>query len=457
MYGENGNNEYGSNNGMYGDRTGGNGYGQYTAVNPAQAPVQAAPKKKKSGVFSKICLAAAVGLFFGLFAGAGLYLVQQAGSLLGLDMGIGNGGERGAYTEYTDKEKAERAEVISEAVAMPAASTSATTVVTDVTNVVEQVMPAIVSITNESTVNYFYYTMPSESSGSGIIIGSNSEELLLVTNYHVVADNESLKVCFTDGSEATALVKGTDSQRDLAVIAVAMDDISDSTLNSIKVARMGDSDALKVGEPAIAIGNALGYGQSVTTGVISALNREMTVENITGTFIQTDAAINPGNSGGALLNINGEVIGINSSKIGGSTVEGMGYAIPISAAKPIIEELMQKTTRTLVSEDERGYLGITGATVTQQEIMLYGYPEGVYVANVNDGSPADLAGMQRGDYITALDGETVTSMEGLQRLLMYYRVGDTVEVEIKRPDGNRYKDMTLELTLGDRSSLGRTN
>ena len=244
---------------------------------------------------------------------------------------------------------------------------------------------------------------------------------------------------------------------DLAVIAVKMEDLAPETLDAIEIASMGDSDALKVGEPAIAIGNALGYGQSVTTGVISALDREMDMENTSGTFIQTDAAINPGNSGGALLNIRGEVIGINSNKIGGSSVEGMGYAIPISAAKPIIEDLMQRTTRTLVDEEERGYLGITGATVTSQEIAFYGYPEGVYVANVNAGSAAEAAGLQRGDYITEFDGQKVSSMEQLQRLLMYYEEGATVEIEIERPAKNGYHEMTLEITLGDKSTLGRTN
>ena len=195
----------------------------------------------------------------------------------------------------------------------------------------------------------------------------------------------------------------------------------------------------------------------MTTGVISALDREMDMENTSGTFIQTDAAINPGNSGGALLNIRGEVIGINSNKIGGSSVEGMGYAIPISAAQPIIEDLMQRTTRTLVDEDDRGYLGITGATVTSQEIAFYGYPEGVYVANVNAGSAAEAAGLQRGDYIMEFDGQKVTSMEQLQRLLMYYEEGSTVDITIERPARNGYQEMTLEITLGDKSTLGRTN
>ncbi|MBR6257452.1 MAG: trypsin-like peptidase domain-containing protein [Lachnospiraceae bacterium] len=421
-----------------------------------------AKKKKPMSTFGKICLGAVIGIIFGICAGGGFLAVQQGSRLLGITTQSQSSTVaatqtgRNSYTavkESNEKKSSELEQVAS----IPSSTTVASTVVTDVTKVVEKVMPSIVSITNKGSYNYYYYTVPSESSGSGIIMGSNDEELLIVTNYHVVADNDSLSVAFADGSEAEALIKGSDSSRDLAVIAVRLEDISDSTIGNIKIAAMGDSESLKVGEPAIAIGNALGYGQSVTTGVISAVNREMEMENTKGTFIQTDAAINPGNSGGALLNINGEVIGINSNKIGGTSVEGMGYAIPISAAKPIIEELMQKTTRTLVDEDDRGFLGITGATLTQQEMMLYGYPEGVYVANVNDGSAADQGGLQKGDFITAFDGESVTSMEGLQRMLMYYSAGDEIEVEIMRPSGNSYKEMTLTITLGDKSVLGRTN
>ena len=435
----------------------------YPAENAKQEPAGKKQKKEKKqrGFFGSVCRVAAIGLVFGLFAGAGFLAVRYGGGLLGI--GTDADEAKPVTVSYTDSASAEKdgEQKVStptepDAVAIPATD-SVTTIVTDVSTVAEEVMPSIVSIVNSSTVKYYYYNIPSDSSGSGIIIGSNTDELLLVTNYHVVEENNKLTVTFCDGSEAEALVKGSDASMDLAVIAVQLSDISDSTMNAIRIARMGDSDALKVGEPAIAIGNALGYGQSVTTGVISALNREMDMDNIKGTFIQTDAAINPGNSGGALLNINGEVIGINSSKIGGTKVEGMGYAIPISAARPIIEELMQKTTRTLVPEEERGYLGITGATVTQQEIYLYGYPEGAYVVNVNDGSAADRAGMQRGDYITGFDGERITSMEGLQRILMYYREGDTVDVQVLRPNGNDYDELTLQLTLGDKSDLGRSN
>ncbi|MBP5609034.1 MAG: trypsin-like peptidase domain-containing protein [Lachnospiraceae bacterium] len=414
-------------------------------------------KKKKMSPFGKICLGAVIGLVFGIFAGVGMFAVSQGAGYLGLDNSSRiSTTARSSYNDAKGSQAKATIEQVNSVQSEPV-TTTATTVVTDVTKVVDEVMPSIVSITNKGSYSYYFYTVPSESSGSGIIIGSNDEELLIVTNYHVVDNNDSLAVAFSDGSEAAALVKGSDASRDLAVIAVKLDDINDSTINSIKIAKMGDSEALKVGEPAIAIGNALGYGQSVTTGVISALNRQMDMENSSGAFIQTDAAINPGNSGGALLNINGEVVGINSNKIGGASVEGMGYAIPISAAKPIIEELMLKTTRSIVDEDERGYLGITGATVTQQEILVYGYPEGVYVANVNDGSAADIGGLQKGDYITAFDGESITSMEGLQRQLMYYSVGDEIEVEILRPTDSGYKQLTLDITLADKSVLGRTN
>ena len=445
-----------------------NGYdprmqGTYNSGNNGYIPSQGYPapqqqpekKKKKGGFVKKAAAAAALGIFFGGFGAAGFYGVQEAGEALGwieqAPAAAPAAAESRSVARTTTATKADNEKNVT----MPTGI--ATTVVTDVTDVVENVMPSIVSITNTGYESYYYYKLPTESSGSGIIIGSNDEELLIVTNYHVVEGNDKLYVDFVDGTEVQALVKGSEASRDLAVIAVKMEDLAPETLDAIEIATMGDSDALKVGEPAIAIGNALGYGQSVTTGVISALDREMDMENTSGTFIQTDAAINPGNSGGALLNIRGEVIGINSNKIGGSSVEGMGYAIPISAAQPIIEDLMQRTTRTLVDEDDRGYLGITGATVTSQEIAFYGYPEGVYVANVNAGSAAEAAGLQRGDYIMEFDGQKVTSMEQLQRLLMYYEEGSTVDITIERPARNGYQEMTLEITLGDKSTLGRTN
>ena len=334
-----------------------------------------------------------------------------------------------------------------------------TAVVTDVTNVVEEVMPSVVSITNTSVVtqNFWGQQFQSEnqSSGSGIIVGENDSELLVVTNNHVIADSTELKVQFIDGSIADAKVKGTDANMDLAVIAVALDSLSKETISNISIALLGDSESLKVGEPAIAIGNALGYGQSVTTGVISALNRQIAMSedgSTSGTLIQTDAAINPGNSGGALLNMKGEVVGINSNKIGGSTIEGMGYAIPISNAKPIIEELMNRETKDKVDVAKKGYLGISGLNVTQDVASMYGMPVGVYIAQVYNGGAAN-AGMQKGDIITAFDGSSVATMEDLQGYLEYYEAGETVVVTIQRPEGGEYVEHKLLVTLTAQTQL----
>ena len=238
----------------------------------------------------------------------------------------------------------------------------------------------------------------------------------------------------------------------MAILAVPLENILNSTLNQIAIATLGDSDALKVGEPAIAIGNSLGYGQSVTTGVISALNRDMELsDGSTGTFIQTDAAINPGNSGGALLNMNGEVIGINSNKIGGSVIEGMGYAIPISAASPIIADLMLRETKSKVAEEERGFLGISGISVTSDVSSTYGMPEGVYISQVYEGTAAEAAGLQKGDIITSFDGVKVRSMDELQRLLEYYAKGDTVEMTVMSVASGGYRTKTVTITLGNKA------
>lgn len=404
--------------------------------------------------FQKIVLSCLCGILFGSFAAVSFFAVREIGITVGLlEENTNQQTPEPQYTEETitvqssdmtgDKKEQEQMVPI------------LYTVNTDVTEVVDEVMPAIVSITNHLTYNYYYYTKEADASGSGIIIGSNESELLVATNYHVIEDNDGLTVTFADRTDVAAQVKGTDATRDLAVIAVRIEDLDQETLESIAIAKMGDSDALKVGEPVIAIGNALGYGQSVTTGVVSALDREMNMENVSGTFIQTDAAINPGNSGGALLNINGEVIGINSNKIGGSTVEGMGYAIPISAAKPIIEELSLKETRVLLPEEEQGYLGISGATTTAQEIMYYGYPEGVYVAKVYEDTAAEKAGVQQGDFIVSFDGETIKSMQSLANKLCYYAAGSTVEIEVMRQTARGYHKVTLEVTLGSKSDMDK--
>ena len=331
---------------------------------------------------------------------------------------------------------------------------SVSAVVTDVTQVVEAVMPSCVSITNNftQTVQDFWgqtYSQDETASGSGIIIGENEQELLIVTNNHVVDSTEQLYVQFIDGETVEAQVKGTDASADLAVVAVKLDTIANSTKQEICIARMGDSDSLKIGEPAIAIGNALGYGQSVTTGVISALNRKIESSNSEeGTsLIQTDAAINPGNSGGALLNMRGEVIGINSNKIGGSSIEGMGYAIPISTARPIIEDLMERQTRTKYSEEERGYLGISCINVTSDLSENFSMPQGIFVAQVYSGTGAEAAGLVRGNIVVAFDGVTVQNQEELTKQMQYYKAGESVEITIMVNSANGYQQKNVTVTL----------
>ena len=341
---------------------------------------------------------------------------------------------------------------------------SASAVVTDVTQVVEAVMPACVSITNNftQTVQDFWgqtYSQDETASGSGIIIGENEQELLIVTNNHVVDSTEQLYVQFIDGETVEAQVKGTDASADLAVVAVKLDTIANSTKQEICIARMGDSDSLKIGEPAIAIGNALGYGQSVTTGVISALNRKIENSNSEeGTsLIQTDAAINPGNSGGALLNMRGEVIGINSNKIGGSSIEGMGYAIPISTARPIIEDLMERQTRTKYSEEERGYLGISCINVTSDLSENFSMPQGIFVAQVYSRTGAETAGLVRGNIVVAFDGVTVQNQEELTKQMQYYKAGESVEITIMVNSANGYQQKNVTVTLSSYDQINAAN
>lgn len=341
-------------------------------------------------------------------------------------------------------------------------STSSSVVTSDVSDVVDKVMPSIVSITSMSVqeVQSFFggtYEQTSEGAGTGIIIGKNDTELLIVTNNHVVEGSDTLTVTFNDQSSVEANIKGTDAAYDVAVIAVALDQISDDTMGAISVATLGDSTNLKIGEPAIAIGNALGYGQSVTTGVISALDRSVsTTDTQTGEtqesgakLIQTDAAINPGNSGGALVNVNGEVIGINSAKLTGESVEGIGYAIPISDVSDLIQNLMNQETKTKVPENERGLLGITGMSVSDAFSQQIDVPAGVYVMEVSSGSGADKAGMTKGSIITAINGSSIDSMEALQEQLQYYAKGETVSLTILVPQSNgEYDEQTLDVTLG---------
>lgn len=330
------------------------------------------------------------------------------------------------------------------------------TVVSDVTEVVKAAMPSVVAITNQyTTYDYWSQEMIDEkANGSGIIVAQNEAELLIVTNYHVIEAASNLYVKFIDEKEVIAYVKGTDPDSDLAVISVFTDDIADETLSSIAIAVLGDSQNLQVGEPAIAIGNSLGYGQSVTTGVISALDREVYLQEDENSgvnseyLIQTDAAINPGNSGGALLNVRGEVIGINSSKIADYVIEGMGYAIPITTAKPIIEELSLKETRKKVSEEERAFLGISGSDVSIEAMESYGIPEGVYVVSVLEDTAAEKYGLLKGDIITAIDGEKVTQMTRIQSMLEFYSAETSVEITIMRQEQGEYKKHKFNVVLG---------
>ena len=334
-------------------------------------------------------------------------------------------------------------------------TTSTSTVTSDVSDIVENTLPSIVSITNMSVQevqNFFggISQQESESAGSGIIISQNDSELLVVTNNHVVEGSDTLTVTFNDGNSVEAQIKGTDSARDLAVVAGPLDKISDDTMNAIKVATLGDSDSLKVGEPAIAIGNALGYGQSVTTGIVSATGR--TIDGFDGEYIQTDAAINPGNSGGALLNANGEVIGINSAKINSSAVEGMGFAIPISDASDVIQNLMNKETRSKVSDEERGYLGIKGYDVSEEGAQMYNMPTGVYVKEVMSGGGAEKAGLTTGSIITGFEGSSISGMSSLQEQLQYYKAGEEVTLTVQIPDKNgEYTEKDIKVTLGKNS------
>ena len=326
----------------------------------------------------------------------------------------------------------------------------------DVSDIAEGMMPAMVSITNVSVQEVESYfgmfgrgqtqTEESQSSGTGIILGENDSELLIVTNNHVVEDSTTLSVCFVDDAVCEATIKGTDPDNDIAVIAVKLENIPDDTAAVIKAAKIGNSDELKVGEQVVAIGNALGYGQSVTTGIVSALGRQ--IDTTDAIMIQTDAAINPGNSGGALLNMNGEVIGINSAKFSSTEVEGMGYAISITTATPIIEDLMNRTTREKVDDDNASWLGVDGEDITASISSAYGIPQGIYVTSLDSESPLADAGITLKCVITHFDGIRVTSVSNLENRLKYYAAGETVEVTVQVPDGGDYVEKTIEITLG---------
>lgn len=417
-------------------------------------------EKKRGTIVKRICVTTLCGVLFGgssaaAFYGVNTYLNQGTGA----SETVAYVSEEKSLGSILEEAKQETEETMESkpSVTLSNVSFSAgdgqSSLNLDVSDIAEGMMPAMVSITNVSVQevqNYFGrfgrgQTQELKSSGTGIIIGQNENELLIVTNNHVVEDATTLSVCFVDEEVCEAVIKGTDPDNDLAVIAVKLSDVKEETADVIKVAKIGNSDALKVGEQVVAIGNALGYGQSVTTGIVSALNRQ--IDTTDAIMIQTDAAINPGNSGGALLNMNGEVVGINSAKFSSTEVEGMGYAISITTATPIIEDLMNRTTREKVSSENASYVGINGEDVTEQISAAYGIPQGVYVTYVAEDSPASEAGITAKSIITKFDGVRITSLTGLQERLEYYAAGETVEVTLQVLEGNEYVEKIVEITL----------
>ena len=417
---------------------------QYTYYKPEPDDMngmnEETPKTKKNRKVPKPVKLVCAGVAFGLVAS----VTFQTGNYVGTKV---------FGTTTTNGKTAKTAQTVDGAKLTTSSSSTGTS---DVATIAKNAMPSIVSITNMSVQevqSFFGGTQQQESTsvGSGIIIGQTDSELLILTNNHVVEGNEKLTVSFVDNESVEANVKGTDSTKDLAVVAVKISDVKDSTMDEIAVATMGDSSKLEVGEQVIAIGNALGYGQSVTSGIVSATER--TLDGYEGgTLIQTDAAINPGNSGGALLNSNGEVIGINTAKVATDSVEGMGYAIPISDASDTIQNLMNQETKTKVSEAEQGYLGIQGVDVSDESAKMYNMPTGVYISDVVKNGGAQQAGLTKGSVITGLEGTTISDMNSLKEQLQYYRVGDKVKVTVQVPGNNgEYTEKTVEVTLGSKS------
>ena len=417
---------------------------QYTYYKPEPDDMngmnEETPKPKKNRKVPKPVKLVCAGVAFGLVAS----VTFQTGNYVGTKV---------FGTITTNGKTAKTAQTVDGAKLTTSSSSTGTS---DIASIAKNAMPSIVSITNMSVQevqSFFGGTQQQESTsvGSGIIIGQTDSELLILTNNHVVEGNEKLTVSFVDNESVEANVKGTDSTKDLAVVAVKISDVKDSTMDKIAVATMGDSSKLEVGEQVVAIGNALGYGQSVTSGIVSATER--TLDGYEGgTLIQTDAAINPGNSGGALLNSNGEVIGINTAKVATDSVEGMGYAIPISDASDTIQNLMNQVTKTKVSEAEQGYLGIQGVDVSDESAKMYNMPTGVYISDVVKNGGAQQAGLTKGSVITGLEGTTIIDMNSLKEQLQYYRVGDKVKVTVQVPGNNgEYTEKTVEVTLGSKS------
>ena len=405
-----------------------------------------APRKKNSWARKAAGITAAA-VLFGTVAGGVMTGVNYVGARL-------TGLADITATAPVETEGTTTAQVPETSAASNNGSTTAVSTVTDVSSIAEKAMPSLVAINDTMTVeqNNFFgmpQTYQAQSSGSGIIVGQNDTELLIATNNHVVSGATDMKVTFTDSTQVAAAVKGTDSATDLAIIAVKLSDIPSDTMSKIKVATLGNSDNVKVGQQVIAIGNALGYGQSLTVGYISALDCEITDENgIQHTYIQTDAAINPGNSGGALLDLNGNVIGINAAKNASTEVEGMGFAIPISKAQEILNNLMTKKTREAVDESAQGYLGIQGTNIDANASKEYGMPVGIYVYKIVEGGAAANSDLKEKDIITKFDGQSVTNMEELKQMLTYYEGGSTVSLTVQSLVNGSYVEHEVQITLG---------
>lgn len=430
-----------------GPATGQRRYGdyQFTPEKPKKSPKE----KKPMGTGKKFLVTAGLAVVFGLIAGGVMFGVNALGNHLTGQDAAPETQIQVPTTETPKPEAPQTAEVSADASGQYT-----------VAEVAQVCMPSVVSITNASvkTVKDFFggvQEYPIESTGSGIIVGQNDSELLIATNNHVVEGADTITVAFSDDAVYEAQVKGNSPDNDLAVIAVKLKDMTKETLNSIKIVTLGDSDSLQIGEQVVAIGNALGYGQSVTSGWVSAVDREVEDEdgNTTGKLIQTDAAINPGNSGGALLNMRGELIGINSAKASATEVEGMGYAIPIATAQPILDELMNRETRYKVDESRAAYIGVTCMNVESGAAQMYGIPMGAFVDSVEEGGPAEATGIQKGDVIVKFDGMTISSSTELVSKLEYYEAGETVEVVISRAENGEYKEQTVTATLGRRSEM----
>ena len=395
-----------------------------------------------------------VGRAFGLVASAAVFGLVAGGVMVGVNNVASSYVGTNTKTKADDITIGSQDNAKSESTAAPATNLSSM----DVSTIVDKAMPSVVSIygKEEVTQNSFFgpQSYEAQSSGSGIIVGKTDSELLIVTNNHVIADTTSLEVEFSDGKKASASVKGGDSDNDVAVVAVKLSDMGEDTLSRISIANIGDSDNVKVGQGVVAIGNALGYGQSVTVGYISALNREVKTEGGTSrNLLQTDAAINPGNSGGALLNMQGQVIGINSAKYSDTAVEGMGYAIPISTVKDLIKELSSKETRTVVAQENQGYLGIQGKDIDEEMAKAYDMPQGIYVYKVVEGGAAASSDLKAKDIITKFDGQSVRSMEELKNMLTYYESGRKVDLTVQRlDDSGKYVEKTVSITLGKREA-----